>query len=140
MEYINFEAEDENASDNEELVFSDHEGKIFIDNSSQENNQSPSFYRFVNQTRDPAEAVNENEESHLDRGDSQPEIFYCVNREQAELREIDDYQKCVENFLKTLCSFQGNDLKDSFLMLLCTIYFLTLKKTIRLAKTRQKRS
>ena len=57
MEYINFEAEDENASDNEELAFSDNEGEDFIDDSNQEGNQYPSFCRFMNQARDPAEAV-----------------------------------------------------------------------------------
>ena len=41
MENINFEAEDENASDNEELAFSDNEGEHFIDDSNQEGNQSP---------------------------------------------------------------------------------------------------
>ena len=44
MEYINFEAKDVNASHNEELVFPDHEGENFINDSSQEGNQSPSFY------------------------------------------------------------------------------------------------
>ena len=57
MEYINFQAEDENASDNEELAFSDNEGEDFIDYSNQEGIQYPSFYRFMNQARDSAEAV-----------------------------------------------------------------------------------
>ena len=105
MEYINFEAEDKNAIDNEKLVFSDHGGENFIDDSSQEDNQFPSFYRFVNQTRDPAEAVNNDDESHLDRRDLQPKMFYCVNREHVEFEEFDDYQKCAEKFLKSLCSF-----------------------------------
>ena len=51
MEYINFETEDETASDNEELAFSDNEGENFIDDSNQEGNQSPSFYRFINQSK-----------------------------------------------------------------------------------------
>ena len=41
MENTNFEAEDENASDNEELAFSGNEGEHFIDDSNQEGNQSP---------------------------------------------------------------------------------------------------
>ena len=48
MEYIHFEAEDENASDNDKLVLSDYEDENFIDDSNQEGNQLPSFYRFVN--------------------------------------------------------------------------------------------
>ena len=88
MESIKFELEDENASDNEELAFSDNEGENFIDNSYQEDNQSPSFYRFMNQTRDTAEAVNDHDGSHLDRHDLKPEMFYCIrenNREHVKL-------------------------------------------------------
>ena len=78
IEYINFEAEDENASDNEGLVFSDHEDENFIDDSNQNDNQPPSFYRFVNQTRDPVETVNDDDGSKLDKRDLHPEMFYCV--------------------------------------------------------------
>ena len=102
MEYKHFEADDENASDYEELVFSDCEGEKFIDDSNHEHNQSPSFYRLVNQTRDPAEAVNCDDGSHLDRRDLQPEMFYCVYREHVEFDESDDYQKCAEKFKKSL--------------------------------------
>ena len=84
MEYINFEAEDENASDNEELAFSDNEGEDFIDDSNQEGNQYPSFYRFMNQARDPAEAV-----------------------------QVWQLSKVCRKVLKNLCSFQ-DDLEDSF--------------------------
>ena len=54
MDYINFEAkvEGENVSTNEELTFSDSENN-FIDDSNEECNQPPSFYRFVNQTLNP---------------------------------------------------------------------------------------
>ena len=113
MEYINFEAKDENASDNQELAFSDNEGENFIDASNQEGNQSPSVYRFMNQTRDPAKAVNDDDRSHLDRRDLEPEMFYCINRKHVEFDEFDDCQKCAEKFKKSLCSFQ-DDLKDSF--------------------------
>lgn len=64
MEYINFEAKDVNASHNEELVFPDHEGENFINDISQEGNQSPSFYRFVNQACDLPEAVNDDDQPH----------------------------------------------------------------------------
>ena len=113
MEYVNFDAKDENASDNEELVFSDNEGENFIDDSNQEGNQSPSFCRFMNQTRDPAEAVNDDDVSHLDRRDLQPDMFYCINRKHVEFDEFDNYQNCAEKFIKSLCSFQDY-LKDSF--------------------------
>ena len=55
MKYINFEAEveAENVEDEEELVFSDQENENFIDDINCNNIQSPSFCRFVNQSRDP---------------------------------------------------------------------------------------
>ena len=40
-------------------------------------------------------------------------MFYCINRENVEFDEFDNYQKCAEKFLKSLCLFQ-DDLKDSF--------------------------
>ena len=68
MDYINFEAEveGENISTDEKLTFSDNENN-FIDDSNEECNKPPSFYRFVNQTRDPVEAVNNDDSSQLDR-------------------------------------------------------------------------
>lgn len=105
IEYISFEAEDESAGDNEELAFSDNEGEHFIDDSNEEGNQSSSFYRFMNQTHDPAESVNDDDGLRLDR----PEMFYCINREHVEFDEFDGHQKCAEKFKKSLCSFQDDD-------------------------------
>lgn len=69
----------------------------------------------MNQTHDPAEAVNDDDGLRLDRRDLQPEMFYCINREHVEFDEFDGNQKCAEKFKKSLCSFQddGNP-KDSF--------------------------
>ena len=48
----------------------------------------PSFYRFINQTRDPLEMLNDrrddendrnNDESKIDTRDLQPEMFYHIN-------------------------------------------------------------
>ena len=111
MEYINFKAKDENANDNEEVVFLDHEDENFIDDSGQEDSQPPRFYRFVNQTRDPVEAVNDDDGYKVDKPDLQPEMFYCIKRERVEFDEFDDSKKCAEKILKSLCSFQGS-LKD----------------------------
>ena len=47
----------------EELVFSDQENENFIDNSNCNNIQSPSFYRFVDQSRDPVEIVEDDDGS-----------------------------------------------------------------------------
>lgn len=64
MAYINFEVEveGENVSTDEELTFSDNKNN-FIDDSNEVCNQPPSFYRFVNQTRDPVEIVNDDDGS-----------------------------------------------------------------------------
>ena len=90
MEHINFQAEDENATDNDELVFLDYEDENVIDDSNQEDNQLPSFYKFVNQTRDPAEAADDDDESKLDKRDLQPEMLYCIKTEHVEFDEFDD--------------------------------------------------
>lgn len=64
MAYINFEVEveGENVSTDEELTFSDNKNN-FIDDSNEVCNQPPIFYRFVNQTRDPVEIVNDDDGS-----------------------------------------------------------------------------
>ena len=65
MEYIDFEPNisDENANSN--FVF-----RSFIDDSSEIGGQEPSFYRkFFNQTRDPAEAVFDDDGLHLNTRD-----------------------------------------------------------------------
>ena len=70
MDYINFEAEDFNGES--ELNFSSDENdddKSFI-NDNKEETHPPSFYRFFNQ------AVNDDDRSHLDTRDLQPEMFY----------------------------------------------------------------
>ena len=51
--------------------------------SAQENNfidyQSPGFYVFVNQTG-PIKALDDNDRSHLERQDLQPEMFLAMSR------------------------------------------------------------
>ena len=79
MEYIDFEAsvsdEDANlnfSSDDEK----EDDSRSFIADSREVGGQEPSFYwKFFNQTRDPAEAVFDEERSHLDTRDLQPEMF-----------------------------------------------------------------
>ena len=99
MDYINFQAEveGENVSTNEELTFSDNENN-FINDSNEECNHPPSFYKFVIQTRDPVEAVNDDNGSQFDRRDLQLEMFFTINREHLKFEEFDDAKKCVEKF------------------------------------------
>lgn len=126
MDYVDFEAEVEYVNDsNEEFMFSENliDDKL-IDDSIQEENDQPSFYRFVNQTQDPDQALNDDDKSKLDVCDLQSEMFYDIKREFVEFDEFDGYQKPSSKFKEILCSFQG-DLKDSFLMLFCTGFFLS---------------
>ena len=114
MEYINFEAEfeAENVEDEEELVFSDQENENFIDDSNCNNIQSPSFYRFVNQSLDPVEAVEDDDGSRLDRHDLEPEMFHTIKKEQVEFDDFDDNQECANRFKKSLCSLEEINLQD----------------------------
>ena len=115
MDYVDFEAEVEYVNDsNEEFMFSENliDDKL-IDDSIQEENDQPSFYRFVNQTQDPDQALNDDNKSKLDVHDLQPKVFYDIKRVFVEFDEFDGYQKYADKFKETLCSFQG-DLKNFF--------------------------
>ena len=127
MEYINFLAEDENANDNHELVFLDYEDENVIDDSNQEDNQLPSFYRFVNQTRGPAEAADDDDESKLDERDLQPEMLCCIKTEHVEFDEFDDSKKCTKKFKKDCAPFQVI-WNIHFLMLFCTVFFSSSRR------------
>ena len=79
MQYIVFEAEVSDVSNDEELIFPKKlTDDSFIDNSVHEKGASPSFYRFVNQTRDPLEALNDSsdDKSNIDSCDLQLKMFY----------------------------------------------------------------
>ena len=112
MEYINFETEveAENVEDKKELVFSDQENENFIDDSNSINIQSPSFYKSINQSRDPIEAVEDDDGSRLDRHDLKPDMFHTIKREQVEFDDFDDIQECANRFQKSLCSFVESNL------------------------------
>ena len=131
MGYINFEVEveDGNVSSDEELTFSDNENN-FIDDSNEECNQPPSFYRFFNQTRDPVEAVNDDDGSQFDRRDLQPEMFFSIDTEHVEFEEFDDTKKCAEKILKSLLS-QDGDIKIHFLTLFRTAFCSSYRKIIK---------
>lgn len=111
MEYIYFEADIEN-----EIVSSDEKFSLsatednFIDDVL-EDQPSPSFDRFVNQTRDPADALDNDDDSHLDRHDLQPQMFLAMNREFVEFNDFRELYKCAKIFLKSLVTFQDGDIK-----------------------------
>ena len=87
----------------------------------------------MNQTRDPAEAANDNDGSHIDRCELQSEMFYCINREHVEFDEFDDYQQCTEKFKKNLCSFQ-DDLKNSFFNAILYVLLFHLMENNKVCK------
>ena len=97
MKYINFEADEENqnlSSDDEFLLSPPNDN--FIDNCAE--NDPPSFYRFVNQTSDPAEALDDDGQSHLDRQDLHPEMFLAEKREHVEFDDFDKAIQCANKF------------------------------------------
>lgn len=125
MEYIDFEAE-EILKEEEIISFSgeenDEDNISFIEDGKVEN-QEPSFYRkFFNQTRDPAETVYDDDKSHLDTRDLQPEMFFTEDRGSVEFDEFEDSGKCAEQFKKSLLPFNCDDIKGSFFMLFVRAY------------------
>ena len=94
--------------------FSDEENENFIADSTCNNIQSPSFYRFVNQSHDPVEAVEDGDGSKLDRHDLQPGIFHTIKRKQVEFDDFDNNQEHANRFKKSLCLFEEMNLQNSF--------------------------
>ena len=95
IDHIDFEGRADNDSD-EELVFSENLNDDSI--QKEEEDDSPRFYRFVNQTRDVSEALNDDDKSKLDVCDLQSEMFYDIKREFVEFDEFDGYQKRSNKF------------------------------------------
>ena len=126
MEYINFEAEVSN--EEEELNFSDNENddnRSFI-NDNEPEDHAASFYRFVNQTQDPAKAVNDDDVWDLDNRYLQPEMFIINNKDTVEFDEFKEPSKRSELFKKSLLLFDDN-IKDYFFN--SVLYELLFKPT-----------
>lgn len=96
MESIHFEADNlsSNLEDDDEQILSPKNDN-FIDDSAQEGSESPSFYRFVNQTRDLDEALNDN-----DQRDLQQEMSLAESRENVTFDEFDDASNLSVKFKK----------------------------------------
>ena len=101
MGCIDFEAEE---ISNEDEILSgsgeknDEDNRSFI-NGGEVENQGPSFNRkFFNQTRDPAETVCNDDKSHLNTRDLQPEMFFIGDRGSVEFDEFQDSSNCSEQF------------------------------------------
>ena len=104
MEYINFEAkfEAENVEDEEELIFSDQENETFIDDSNCNKIQSPSFYRFINESHDSVEAIEGGDGYRVGRHNCNLKLFHITKKEQVEFDDFDDNQECANRFKKSL--------------------------------------
>ena len=75
-EYIDFEAIEEFSDQEEKEEQKEEDNNLFIDDGEVDNTGGPTFYRkFINQARDPAEAVFDDGGSHLNTRDLQPEIY-----------------------------------------------------------------
>ena len=137
MDYIDFEAIVWNSyNSDKEIVFSENlsDDKFIDDSNQKEEEDSPSFYRFVNLTRDTSQALNDDDKSNLNVRNLQSKTFYHIKREFVEFNEFHGCGKCANKFKEILCSFQG-DLKDSFFML-CFCFFLSIQKKTKLIKKR----
>lgn len=79
MEFIWFEEEDldqnRQKNDEEELNLPAEDDDFVDEKSIQEESEEPSFYRFINQTRDLNEVLNCDDGSRLERRDLLPEMF-----------------------------------------------------------------
>ena len=115
-EFINFAAVDSDKKSRknfeEKNTFSENDN--FIDDKSIEKDTTqPSFYRFVNHTRDPQEALNCNDQSHVDHRDLQPEMYIYEPRQHVEFYDFEDSAKLSEKFKKTLRTFENVGEGDS---------------------------
>ena len=131
MEYIDFEAK-EILKEEEIISFSgeenDEDNISFIEDGKVEN-QEPSFYRkFFNQTRDPAETVYDDDKSHLDTRDLQPEMFFIEDRGSIEFDEFEDSSKCAEQFKKAFSLLIVTTSRVLFYILFCTGLYLSSQK------------
>ena len=98
MEFIQFEADDldqkQHKTDEEEIDLLAENDYFFDVDSVQEESEEPSFYRFVNQTRELNEALN----CRIDRRDLQPEMFFAESRENLDFDEFDESVKLSDKF------------------------------------------
>ena len=118
MEFIWFEEEDldqnRQKNDEEELNLPAEDDDFVDEKSIQEESEEPSFYRFINQTRDLNEVLNCDDGSRLERRDLLPEMFIAEGIENVDFNEFDERAKLLDKFKKTIRKFEDIDAKDSF--------------------------
>ena len=126
MEFIWFEEEDldqnRQKNDEEELNLPAEDDDFVDEKSIQEESEEPSFYRFINQTRDLNEVLNCDDGSRLERRDLLPEMFIAEGRENVDFNEFDERAKLLDKFKKAIRKFEDIDAKDSFLVLFYLVF------------------
>ena len=126
MEFIWFEEEDldqnRQKNDEEELNLPAEDDDFIDEKSIQEESEEPSFYRFINQTRDLNEVLNCDDGSRLERRDLLPEMFIAEGRENVDFNEFDERAKLLDKFKKAIRKFEDIDAKDSFLVLFYLVF------------------
>ena len=132
-EFIEFEAEDISSIENDELDETLIADLMMIDDAEEVENNEPSFYRFVNQTLDPAEAmarVREEQEEAL--RNLQP-CNYLEGEQELEGEFDDEACKTInkDKFLQTLINPVSEQTKENsfFSALLYTINYYFHKST-----------
>ena len=101
------------------MVFSDEEDENdqvgnFTDDTHQQK-EGVSFYRclepgkFPNQTRNPEEAVYEDDDSFFGVEDTQPELYNPVDREFVTFDKYKGFESSAKKFKKTLKNFNDGD-------------------------------
>lgn len=126
MEFIWFEEEDldqnRQKNDEEELNLPAEDDDFVDEKSIQEESEEPSFYRFINQTRDLNEVLNCDDGSRLERRDLLPEMFIAEGIENVDFNEFDERAKLLDKFKKAIRKFEDIDAKDSFLVLFYLVF------------------
>ena len=126
MEFIWFEEEDldqnRQKNDEEELNLPAEDDDFIDEKSIQEESEEPSFYRFINQTRDLNEVLNCDDGSRLERRDLLPEMFIAEGIENVDFNEFDERAKLLDKFKKAIRKFEDIDAKDSFLVLFYLVF------------------
>lgn len=106
------------------IFFSENDD--FIDDKYIEGDTTQSnFCRFINQTRDPQEALNCDDQFHV-HDHLHPEMYICKPRQNVEFNKFDDSVKLLEKPKKTLRSFENVD-KDDSLFFVAILFGLLIK-------------
>ena len=118
MEFIEDMAIDDNETLSEaSLEFDNEKEEIdnLTDNTPQPDENDVNFYReinnrFLNQSKNPQNAIFEQDDRLCEIGDSQPKLYDPVSRSLVVFDRFEDSKKQVDRFKKTLKNFGDNEI------------------------------